>query len=339
MADIATMHDTTFSVIICTKDRVAFLRDTINAVSERLQVYPRAKIVVVYGTSSDGTETYLKSLAADNSRVVALYEPKPGLYPARVTGLAHTAGDDVVIFVDDDVIPGAYWPEGLLSELAQNPDVGVVGTAIDPIWEGPQPSWMTVRFTRDIPFFSIPGGYESYRFPCYPPGVCLALRVRDFLRLYASPERQKMQLGLGAQNMMKKGLGLGGDDWDLSELYIRNGYRVVAIDRVRVGHRVLPEKLTPAWLLRKFEINGRARIGYARLAGYPTLSRRVIMLLALSPALFLASLVLRLSRCQGSKSLTVQAYARQAGGTWKELLWGARGTRFPFTFDETRRAP
>ena len=330
------MHDTKFSVIICTRERVGFLRETIEAISARLLNFPNSRIVVVYGTSTDGTGEYLTQLASENSRVVVLYEPTPGLYHARVVGLAQTTSDEFIIFLDDDVLPGANWPDGLLSELVQHPDVGVVGTAIDPKWEGARPAWMTDRFARDIPIFSIPNGYQSYRFPCYPPGVCLALRVRDFLRLYAAPERKGIGLGLGAHNIMKKGMGLGGDDWDLSELYVQNGYKVVAVDRVRVWHRVIPEKLTPAWLLRKFELDGRLQIGYARLAGYPLLSRRVALLLILFPGLFFADVAIRAFGLQGPKNLTLQAYARRAGGTWKELLWGMRGVRFPFTLKDAR---
>jgi glucosyl-dolichyl phosphate glucuronosyltransferase len=329
------MRDTKFSVIICTRDRVGFLRDTIMAVDERLKNFPNARIVVVYGTSADGTGEYLTKLALENGRITAFYEATPGLYYARVVGLAQTAGDDFVIFIDDDVLPGDNWPDGLLAELLEKPDIGVVGTAIDPKWEGARPAWMTDRFARDIPIFSIPSGSLSYRFPCYPPGVCLALRVRDFLQLYAGPERRKMGLGLGTQGLMKKNAGLGGDDWDLSELFVRNGYRIVSIDHVRVWHRVISEKLTPIWLLKKFECDGRLRVGYARLAGYPMLSWRLTVLLTIFPALFLSDVAIRHLGLDGPRSLTLQAYAWRARGAWKELLWGIRGVRFPFTLSET----
>lgn len=321
------MSDVSFTIIICTRDRVDMLRETVDLVMQRLVDFPNARLVVIDNASADGTSEYLRMIAGENDRIIVDREATPGLYHARVRGLAH-AGGDFIVFLDDDVLPRNNWPGALLAELIRDPTVGVVGTAIDPIWDHDRPAWMTKRFERDIPIFSIAGGLQTYRFPQYPPGVCLALRACDFLILYSSPERREAGLGWTARSGASD--PLCGDDWDLSELYLQNGYSVIAVDHVRVGHRVVTEKLTPAWILRKFESDARGRIRYARLAGHPVFSWPVLILLATFPALWSCALVLRAAKMQGPRSLTIQAYAKRARGTWHELLWGIRGVRFPF---------
>ena len=81
---------------------------------------------------------------------------------------------------------------------------------------------------RDVPVMSFPDGRQTWGYPCYPPGVSLALRRVPCLDLYCGQDRMDHPLGL------RPGFGLGetvlGEDQDLSELYLRAGYRVTRFD-------------------------------------------------------------------------------------------------------------
>ena len=320
---------TEFTVIICTRNRVQMLRDTVELVLGRLSMFPKAWLAVVDNDSTDGTTEYLRTLAAKNDRMIIVHEATPGLYHARMRGIRCVRGKFFIV-LDDDIVPDVNWPGALIAELAQNPRVGVVGTAVDLIWEGGRPVWMTERLARNAFGGQIPGR-STCRFPLYPYGCSAVFRVCDFLRLYAVPERQKVELGWGAKST--RDAPVGGEDWDLAELYIKNGFAAITVDHVRVGHRVRGSKVTPAWVLRKFEGDGRLRIRYARLAGYSWLSGRVLILMMAFPVLWALDALIESMGASSGGSVTLQAYSRRAGGLWQELLWGLRGVRFPFQLD------
>ena len=321
------MTNTEFTVIICTRDRVDMLRDTVAAVLERMSSFPNSRLVIVDNGSTDGTADYLRKLAADDDCVVIEQESTPGVYHTRVRGIGRGRGD-FLLFLDDDMLPGANWPGGLIKELIENPRIGIAATAIDPIWESPRPKWMTDRLADNVFGASIRNGRQKYGFPQYAPCGSCAIRMCDFLGLYASPERKRIELGWGAR--AAPGGMVGGEDWDLSEIYIRNGFEVIGVDHVRTGHRAQANKLTPAYVLRKFEIDSRCRIRYARLAGYRLLSRRVLMLMAAYPVLWALDQAIELTGIVGPRSVTLQTYARRGRGLWMEVLWGIRGMSFPF---------
>lgn len=325
------MVNPAFTVLICTRDRVDTLRKTVELVLQHLSGFSEAKLVIVDNGSTDGTGDYLRKASADNDRILAVYEPTPGLYHARVSGFAHASGR-FLLLLDDDMVPGQDWPRALIDELAQHPELGAVGTAIYPVWEDEPPRWMNDLFLRNI-LYSLPGTRTTYGFPYYPSGGSLAIRLMDFLQLYSAPQRTRLQLGWGAEFAAED--SVGGDDWDLSELYVRNGFAIKVLGGVRVGHRAVAARLSPSWVLRKFENDGRLRIRYARLAGYPLLSIRVLLLLTLFPVLSLCGKLARMMHLHGPRSLTVQAYACKARGVWRELIWGVRGIRFPYHLNES----
>src|SRR5262249_36126871 len=148
------------------------------------------------------------------------------------------------------------------------------------------------------------------------------------LQLYSAPERQRVELGWGAVSTQEA--PVGGEDWDLAELYIKNGLAAITVDHVRVGHRIDGSKVSPAWVLQKFEGDGRLRIRYARLAGHSWLSSRVLILMAVFSVLLVFHTLIEGTRSSGPRRLTLQAYSCRARGLWRELLWGIRGVRYPF---------
>jgi len=320
------MSETEFTVIICTRNRIDVLRDTVELVLRRLSMFPNSWLVVVDNASTDSTSEYLRAQAVKNERMVVVHEPIRGLYHARARGIRSVRGKFFTI-LDDDVVPDDNWPGALIVELAQNPRIGVVGTAIDLLWERDRPAWMTERLARNVFGGPIPGR-SICRFPLYPYGCSAAFRFCDFLQLYSAPERQRVELGWGAVSTQEA--PVGGEDWDLAELYIKNGLAAITVDHVRVGHRIDGSKVSPAWVLQKFEGDGRLRIRYARLAGHSWLSSRVLILMAVFPVLWVLHTLMEGTGSSGPRGLTIQAYSCRARGLWRELLWGIRGVRYPF---------
>lgn len=323
------IFETKFTVIICTKNRLEHLKQTVDCILLRLARYCAAKLVIVDNGSTDDTAEYLRDLSARDERLITFHEATPGLYYARLRGLSYAWGD-LFIFVDDDVLPDDTWPSAVIEEFANHPEVGMLGTAVDALWLSPRPPWMT-DWLSDRFLALRPAGRTVCRFPHCPMGASMAgRRINHIIMLYASPERHQLPLDWGV--ITKYGEVAGGDN-DLAELYIRNGFQVVLLDHVRVKHMVLSHKVTLPWIYKKFMSDGQLRIRYTRLANL-SYSWRTAAQILLFPILWLYSSMLKLLQVKSIHAIRMEAYSKRAQGMWIELLWGPRDIRYPFSVAE-----
>lgn len=314
------------TIAICTRNRANMLGEAVAGVLQHLDRLGRGALMVIDNGSSDGTPALLAQLAAADPRIVPLHQPKQGLIFARQTAIAAFTGD-VLIFIDDDVVPSPTWLSGLLGALADDPGLGVVGAAIDPIWDIERPDWMSDFHLREIPILPLADGPVRYSYPCFPPGVSLALRGHPCLRYYLAPERSACPLGWGAPQ--PPGFPpIGGEDHDLSEVYLRAGFTLLATDRARVGHRVTADKADHGFYIRKARSDGHLRIRWARLTGRPLLEGAALRVLLGLPLVMALGLIAGLM--PPAKGLRWRCLRAKSLGAWRELLVGPRGVRFPY---------
>lgn len=315
---MALPPDLAFAVTICTYNRRTYLEDTVAAVLEQIAPYPNARLLVVDNASIDDTPAFLARLTAANPAVRSAREAHPGLYFARRRAFLETADFPFLLAIDDDVIPQAGWAEGLLGTLLSDPSIGIVGPAIDAIWEGEPASWCTPHMQRDIPVMSFPAGRYDWEYPCFPPGVSFGLRRDPCLEYFCGEDRALHPLGVAPGQRLAE--SVMGEDNDLCEIYARAGYRLISIDHVRVGHRVLAHKLTPRWLVDKYQSDGRLRVRLARIGGRSVLERTTARMLLAWPALALAQIVRPV--LAEPRAIQLRAYFAKATGAWQELLTG-----------------
>jgi glycosyltransferase involved in cell wall biosynthesis len=118
------------SIIICTANRAASLRQTLAAM-ERVRVPDDldAELLVVDNASTDHTALVARAAAPANMPVRLVHEPRRGQCHARNRGLAESAGD-VVLFTDDDVRPPADWIEGMCRPILDGEADAVAGGVV-----------------------------------------------------------------------------------------------------------------------------------------------------------------------------------------------------------------
>lgn len=320
------VEDMNFTVAVCTRDRLALLREAVPPILEQLAAFPNGRLLIVDNGSKDGTPDYLARLAGENPNVAHVVERKPGLYFARARAVAEATGA-IVLFTDDDVLIGPNWIAAILDAFAKDPAVGVVGTTIKGLWEAPRPSWFSDRMLREIPVISIPENDAEYRYPCYPPGASLAIRAHPCMKLYLAPERLASPLGF-TEAMARGGKMVSGDDTDLCEIYARNGFKIIGISNTHIHHRVVASKFSDDWLVGKFESDGRLLARFARVAGRRVLDGRGLLRLAAYPILLLAQPLRPL--LPKRQSVLLRAYWRRSHGFWNEVLFGWKGVSYPY---------
>ena len=109
--------DLVVSIILCTYNRAASLRRTLEALEKvKIPTDWKAEIILVDNASTDNTAMVARNAAFPNIEVRYFYEPKRGLSSARNAGLAHARGD-FILFTDDDALPAEDWVAQMVSAL------------------------------------------------------------------------------------------------------------------------------------------------------------------------------------------------------------------------------
>lgn len=89
------------SIIVCTRNRIHFLRDMLLSY-ENIATNLPWELVVVDNSSTDGSEAFLRSFASSLAMPIRILSEKtPGLSRARNTGWRHASGE-ILAFSDDD---------------------------------------------------------------------------------------------------------------------------------------------------------------------------------------------------------------------------------------------
>jgi GT2 family glycosyltransferase len=190
------------SVIICTRDRPAHLRECLSSL-ERLSDRPEEILVVDNASRTSETREVVREFPG----LRYLFEPRPGLDVARNTGVRHTSGK-IVAFTDDDVVVHPDWIKRLRQGFAEPTVWAVTGPALpaalateaqaafEIFWSfdrGYQPILFTPEFAHQTHSTGSPAWIIG-------AGANMALRRQAFLLLGGFDER----LDVGAA-------GCGGD--------------------------------------------------------------------------------------------------------------------------------
>lgn len=133
------------SIIIPTRNRAAYLADTLASLEAVTPSVP-AEIIVVDNGSTDTTRDAVCRFARTSSLPVRyVFEPTPGLHVGRNRG-AQLAQGDILAYLDDDVFVDPSWLEGIQDACATHPEWALLGGPCVPHWEAAPPDWvMTLR--------------------------------------------------------------------------------------------------------------------------------------------------------------------------------------------------
>jgi glycosyltransferase involved in cell wall biosynthesis len=102
------------------------------------------EILVVDNNSRDQTHNVTEAaISRDVSgRLRYAFEPRQGISYARNTGIELTSAP-VILFLDDDVIPGETWLRTFKEAFDAHPESDCIGGRVRPRWSAPPPDWFT----------------------------------------------------------------------------------------------------------------------------------------------------------------------------------------------------
>lgn len=184
------------SVIVCTRNRSAYLRKALAAIAAATP--PEAEVIVV-DSASDTDET--RQIALESG--VVYVRSEKGLSVARNAGIT-TSARPLVVFTDDDCLPVEGWIDRLVGHF-DNPVTGAVtGRMLDQAADAAQPYRRRVVYTKALE--GLDAGH----------GAVMAFRREMLLRLG------------GFDDVMGAGQRLAGaEDLDIFVRILRAGSQIV----------------------------------------------------------------------------------------------------------------
>lgn len=132
------------SVLICTRNRGASLRNTLEAIFDQaIAKEYEYEVIVVDNGSTDTTRLVVAEFIAKlptkhYGRLRYCFESRPGLSYARNTALRVAQGD-ILVFTDDDILPASEWLNEIHREFKADPDLFVLGGRVLLAHSGLQP--------------------------------------------------------------------------------------------------------------------------------------------------------------------------------------------------------
>jgi glycosyltransferase involved in cell wall biosynthesis len=124
------------SVVIPTYNRLARLQRVLAALEQQTASLAGTEVIVASDGSKDGTNDWLSdragSMPGSRLRLVPIIQQNQGVAAARNAGIACATGD-IVLFIDDDVVPAPQLiEEHLATHAAEGEGVVVLGPMLTP---------------------------------------------------------------------------------------------------------------------------------------------------------------------------------------------------------------
>lgn len=225
-----------FSFITCTYNRDKYIGQTLQSVCNQTYADNNHEIIVIDNNSTDNTASICEEFRAEypNKNFRYFKEMNQGLSFALNRGIKEAQGE-FLIFVDDDetIIPQHL--ERLDNHLRTYPEAVLCGTPVIPVYEIPEPKWMS-RFTQRLI-----GGYfdqgkevkilEAKNYP----GTGHTIIKKELYERYGN---YNTELG-------RKGTSLiGAEDKDMFNRLKNNNIVCYYLPDIPIYHHIPPNKMT-----------------------------------------------------------------------------------------------
>lgn len=226
------------SVIVCTRNRSARVRDCLDSIMVSVAATPWAcEVLVVDNASQDDTPSVIAELADMHPCIRYVREDRTGLSRARNRGVEEARGS-IVLFADDDIVVPSEWVVAMTKPILEESADAVGGRVV--IADHLRRPWMTPRLRLHFAETVFPD-------PDLPAivGPSMAFRREWGLRIPFDEE-----LGAGA---------LGDGETELFNYQLRvAGARILPSHAIAVEHRFDPERLRRSALLSHAVGDGRS---------------------------------------------------------------------------------
>jgi GT2 family glycosyltransferase len=248
------------SVVVCTRNRSTSLADSLAGLLAMDYPSDRWELLVVDNASTDDTLEVAQAVERENpDRVRVVEEREIGLSAARNAAI-RVSEAEIIAFIDDDAVPAPGWLAALVGALSR-PGVLCAGGPVRPEFEGELPDWFAGRLLGYLSIWDKGDQEAELVYNEYPRGTNVAFRREAFERF-----------GGFSTKLGRKGKSLlSGEETEICLRIERSGGKILYVPGAGVRHVTPAERVTPAWMARRFQAQGRSEAiinwGHAGLRG------------------------------------------------------------------------
>ncbi|MXO89662.1 glycosyltransferase [Pontixanthobacter aquaemixtae] len=241
------MAGTAVSIIIASKDGEDTLGPVFAILEPIAAAHDDVEFVLADNASTDSTSEMFNAFAQGRN-VSIVHEARPGKSFALNTAIEQARGD-LLVFIDDDILPADGWLDAYRKAARDNPDTGAFLGQIRPEFLAHAPDWLIHLTNIGKCCGCTPLSLEEG--PCPPrfaKGGNWAIRrsALDDLRF----DEDRTNLKAGAKPT-------GGQDTEMAHRLHRKGAGVRFIPNALVRHQIQPHEMTREFIFRRYQRLGR----------------------------------------------------------------------------------
>lgn len=135
------------SVIIPTRNRSKLLDITLNGIASQTLPKEVYEVIICDNESTDDTKAVYERYRTSILNLSYIKTTKPGLHVGRHAGMKQ-AKSDLLVYIDDDIIPFPDWLETILNSFTANEDVVIIGGKNLPKYEDTPPFWILEKWNQ-----------------------------------------------------------------------------------------------------------------------------------------------------------------------------------------------
>jgi len=235
------------SVIVCTYNRSAMLRDNLKALAgQRVDPALRWEVVVVDNNCTDDTPQVVEEAARNfPTSLRRVREEKQGHSNARNCGIKESLGR-YLLFTDDDTRPHSDWVQRIW-ETFDRRGCGCVGGRVDLDWPAARPVWLIDDLLSSLAYVNYGPEEQVLASEAVPPlGANMAFDREVFAKIGAFDPT----LGRTGRKL------LGHDETDLFRRFLKAGLLAVYQPDAVVLHVVEEERLRKSYFRKLYYYGG-----------------------------------------------------------------------------------
>ncbi len=223
------------SIVIITRNRANYLDEAIKNLLK--QNYPKEnfEIIVVDNNSSDNTRSVVKKLGDySKNNIQYIFEPDIGMSKARNRGAAIARGE-IVLFIDDDVIPSPHWLHDYCSIYDMFPEIDAAGGRIEPVFQSDKPKWVSDELLVALGQLNLSEKETILSFPDHPFGGNFSVKRETFMKV---------------GGFIEEFTSCNEETAFFSKLHL-NGYKVGYSPKVLVYHQIAGSRLSRIFFIKR----------------------------------------------------------------------------------------
>jgi glycosyltransferase involved in cell wall biosynthesis len=203
--------------------------------------------IFVDNASTDETAALMQEFT-ETMGGATLHEPRKGKTFALNTALKHVQGD-LIIFIDDDILPDEAWLQAYLDAAATQPEAALFAGALRPDWPARPSEWQLSLADSGRSFGCTPVGK--------PAGACAPQTVKGGNFAVRRSAIGDISFDEGASNLGDRPGAAGGQDTRFASEIARNGGEITYVPSASAKHIVKSHETSIGAIITRYRRIGR----------------------------------------------------------------------------------